>query len=217
MEEHRLTPMKEEFNNEVFMNIYKNTQSLKRKLAHQIDCRRLGVDYEEILSWFDVKIIFIFNRYCDKHDEEVLKGHIISGLQFFKQRILRSIYSQKNQINDTIDISEAYGYKELEFEDEPIDENSIFLDTCMNFMKDNLSEQAYEVLKLELNPPPFILNKLSKHNKATTSKIPSEIIADFFGMDTSKESIKIINCYRREIKQMILEAQEHFRKNPVSV
>jgi len=216
MEEHRLTPMKENFDEKLFNDLYKKTNALKRKLAYQIDCRRLGVDYDEILSWFDVKFIFIFNKYFEIHEPEILKGHIISGFQFFKQRILRTIYSQKNQVNDTIDISECYNIDEMVIEDE-FDENGKFIDVAMKYLKQNLSAEAYLVLQIELNPPLFILAEISKDPKAKTSKIPPGIIADFLGMDTTKESIKYINSLRKETQSMLEEARDHFQKHPILI
>lgn len=215
MEEHRLTPMKEGFDQDVFLKLYKNTEALKRKLANQIECRRLGVEYKDILSWFDVKFIFIFNKYCDRYNEDVLKGHIISGFQFFKQRILKSIYSQKNHVNDTIDIDLLYDLEEQVQEVE--EEYNPEMDLILEFMRDNLSEEAYQVFKIDLNPPPYILNNLGRFPKASINKIPVELILEFFDIPITKDSIRIINAYRRDISNMTLEARDYFIENPISI
>ena len=62
MEHHRLKPMGN-YPVELFNSLYAQTHGLRRKLASQIDASKFGVDYQEVLSWFDVKFLFIFSKY----------------------------------------------------------------------------------------------------------------------------------------------------------
>lgn len=207
MEENRLTPMGE-YDPKLFNELYKSTSQLRKKLAYQIDSRRLGVDYQEILSWFDVKFIFVFNKYVKTHEKEELKAHLIKALQFFKNRILRKAYSKSNIHNSMIDIEEVYSLKETHIEHE-YDERQLFLGLIMEFMENSLSSEAYRILEIELNPPLFILNELSKTNYSTT-KIPSSIIADYLGWGISKEAVQRVESLRKELRQAINEARMYF-------
>ena len=77
MEEHRLTTMKEGYDEKLFNDLYEKVKPLKRKLASTISTSKLGISYDDILSWFDIKFIFVFNKYFENKEPEVLKGFII--------------------------------------------------------------------------------------------------------------------------------------------
>jgi hypothetical protein len=202
MEEHRLTPMPKGFNEEVFHDIYRKTEELRKKLTYQIDHRRYGVEQEDIKSWFDVKFIFTFNKY-HKEKPEILKAYIINSLQFFKNRILRYSYSQKNSINrSSVDIDEVYNCQEL-IDDRQYDETSYYLELATNHLKNNLSQNAYRLLQVELNPPTYILKRLV--DKQTTTKIPSKLIAEYLGLKESD-----IPALKKEIQFATYKAKEHF-------
>lgn len=202
MEEHRLKPMKRGYDEKLFNELYSKTEGLRKKLASQIDCRRFGVDYNEILSWFDVKFIFAFNKYYGEKEPEALKAHIINALQFFKQRILRSSYSQKSQINNRSDtllsLDDVYGLKEPQV-DHTYDERNTLVNIGLSIMKNKLSYEAYRVLEVEINPPMYILDQLAAQDKFNTTKIPSFMIADYLGLGSDKPAIKYINTLKQEI------------------
>jgi len=194
MEEHRLKPMKPNYDEQLFNELYRNTQSLRNKLAYGIDPKIFGVDYKEILSWFDVKFIFVFNRYCDEKSDEHLKATIINSLKFFKNRILKSSYSQKNQVNNhtlNLDDINSEGLK-IEYE---YKEKDTYLESAMNIMKNKLTPEAYQILSIEINPPLYVLNRLANDPKGNTTKIPSKIIGDYLGLGT-----KEINTFKKEIE-----------------
>jgi len=214
MEENRLTPMGD-YDPQLFNQLYKATDGLRRKLAYQIDSRRFGVDYKEILSWFDVKFLFVFNKYFKDKEPEELKAHLIKSLQFFKNRILRKGYSKSNIYNSMIDIDEVYSLKETQIEYE-YDEREFFLKLVMEFMDESLSEEAYRVLEVELNPPLFILSELSR-SKFSTTKIPSSMIADYLGWGLSKEAVYRVDILRKEIKLAINNAKVHFQDTRIAI
>lgn len=214
MEENRLKPMGD-YDPKLFNELYKATEQLRRKLAYQIDARRLGVDYKEILSWFDVKFIFAFNKYVKVKEKEELKAHLIRALQFFKNRILRKAYSKSNIHNSMIDIEEVYLLKETQVDYE-YDEKEFFLGLIMEFMESSLCEDAYRVLQVELHPPLFILNELSKCN-ASTTKIPSTMIADYLGWGISKEAVSRVEALRKEIRTGVEQAKAYFNNIELSI
>jgi hypothetical protein len=206
MEEHRLTPMQPGYDKELFNELYENTKALRKKLVSEIDHKRFGVEPKDIESWFTVKFIHAFNRYFGEKEPNILKAHIIKSLQFFKNRILRSAYSQKNQVNNNcIDIESLYNLKEplIEYE---YNEREFFVKLALEFMKNNLSENAYRVLEVELHPPLYILDRLK--DKESTTKIPSNLIADYLGF---KEGKSLVNKCRKEIEGAILMAKDEIK------
>jgi len=205
MEENRLRPMPSNYDLKLFVDIYKKTGQLRKKLAWQIDPNRFGVDYKEVLSWFDVKFIHTFSKYHDKKDPELLKAYIISSLQFFKQRILRFSYSQKAQIHNTVDVEDMGN---LSVEEPKIDDNKTLLNLSLGVLKSKLSRDAYGVLMIELNPPLYIVACLTDQGKSLT-KIPSQLIAGYLGWN-EKEGIKKVGICREEIRNAIVEAKEYF-------
>lgn len=213
MEENRLRPMPEDYDKDLFNEIYKKTENLRKKLAYGIDARRFGVDYKEVLSWFDVKFIHAFRKYHDKKSPELLKAYIINALQFFKQRILRFSYSQKAQIHNTIDIQDI---SYLPQEPPEIDDKKILLSLCLSVMKNKISKEAYQVLLIELNPPLFILVSItSTEGKTSSTKIPGNLIADYLGW--GREGIRKVSLCREEIRMGIHETKEFFAEKEVYI
>ena len=214
MEIHRLQTMKENYPEELFNQIYYQTKQLRKKLASQIDHRRYGVSPDIIESWFDDKFIYVFNKHFDNKDPDVLKGFIINSLAMFKYRVLRKAYSKEgeyysnmvelegesNLINFIPDVNQA-------------DNESIFKDLALSFMRDKLSDDAFTLLQIQLNPPPYILNRLVKHN----SSIPSDLIAEFLGLSLCNKTKKYISALRKEIKLQTEMAKEYFQNNPLAI
>jgi len=216
MEENRLKPMKEGYDPKLFSTLYSKTEGLRRKLASEIDARRFGVDYEEILSWFNVKFIYTFNKYFEEHNENILLGHVIKALQFFKCRILRSAYTTKYS-QSIIDISELGNYENLISEEDHHNSNrDLFYDLCMEFMKSNLSENAYKLLHVQLSPPPFILMKMQEEGISNINKIPSSIIADYFELGITSKAIGYVENLKKEIKDTTHKARAHFVSQSLS-
>lgn len=212
MEENRLKPMGD-YDPKVFKKIYDNTRALTAKLSRQIDHNRLGVDNSEIQSWFDVKFIHAFNTYHKKHDEDILLAFIIRSLQLFKYRIMRSAYTIKN----TQRLIPVEDYTELEEYDteNPFDnKQDELLESVLDFLKTQVSENAYLVLDIQLNPPPYILKQLENQQRKT-KKIPNSMIADYLGLGTSADALKLVDSYFKEIEKGIELARQFFKTNVV--
>ena len=207
MELHRLKTMNPEYDSKLFNQLYKDTELLRKSLANQIDCRRYGVTRDIILSWFDDKFIFVFNKHCIDKDPEVLKGFIINSLQLFKNRILRKAYSREADLHTST--FELDGESELiniiPIENEMYCED-LFLQLALSFMKEKLSDDAYFLFNLELNPPPYIINKISN----AQAKVPSRVFAEYMDLGINNKAIKYINQLRKEIRICTTMAKEHF-------
>ena len=217
MEEHRLLPMKENYDIPLFEKLYKETEPLRKKLAsrHSINGRIFGVDQSEILSWFDVKFIFVFNKHYDNKNPDILKGFIINALKMYKYRILRSSLTQKNQqYSHTIDVEEI-GYLENLIskpisEPEPKDE---LLELSLAFLRKELSADASFLLDIELDPPLYILDKLQQQGKSPNTKIPSKLIAEYLSLSPTVDNLSYINDLRKEIRECTIKARDYFRKS----
>lgn len=213
MELHRLKTMNPNYDSKLFNKLYKDTASLRRSLANQIDPRRFGVSKDIILSWFDDKFIFVFNKHFQDKDPEVLKGFLINSLKMFKYRILRKAYNgEADMYTSTVELdgeSELINIIPIENE---IDNENLFLEMALSFMEEKLSDDAFLVFQIELNPPPYIINKI----KSTTAKIPSRVFAEYLDLGNTNRAIKYINQLRKEISVNTKMAKEHFNSLAIS-
>ncbi len=218
MEHHRLKPMEEGYDKDLFESLFRKTTPLMRKLAYQIDARKFGVDYQEILSWFHVKFIHAFNKYHKKESERLL-GYIINSLTTYKYRVMRSSYQVKyhNHAN-MLDVTELYDYKGLI--DTTSSEATIretYMNKVMDFMKTQLTDDGMLILEIQLNPPPYIIEQMKDMDKADNATIPHTLIAEYIGLGTSQPIIEYIKDLRRDIKDGILGAKEFFTANPLQL
>jgi len=201
METHRLKPMPEGYDTQLFNQLYKSTEKLRNKLVFEIDHRRFGVEPQDIKAWFDIKFIYVFTKYSSKHSNpEILKAHLLSSLQLFKCRILRKAYTQEGLhylSNVGLEDSPETGYLIDSGDSEEYREK---LEVVLDFFKGELSRQAYDVLMLKLYPPQFITEKLSTHKNL--SKISPELISEFFDMP-----MNIVKRCLKDIKEATSKAR----------
>lgn len=207
MELHRLTTMVEH-DPQVFNSLYEKTLNLRRKLTTQIDHRRFGVTPDEIMSWFDDKFMFVFNKYYHKHNPEILLGHIINALQLFKYRIIKSAYTYKNSqqivhVDDTATFTELMVNESVEVD--------LYATKFYGYMKNHLSDNAYLLLELQLNPPPYILCRVTNEDDKKIPKITDEILIEYLGLDYNKKTLRFIAGLREEIKASVIKAKSYFR------
>lgn len=214
MEEHRLTPRKECFDEKAFNRIRTKVTPLKKNLAAQISPGRFGMEYEDILSWFDSKTLFIFNRYWDgeRTENEVL-ARVINGLKHFKFRIIRFSYHEKYK-SPKVNIEDINEYEEFPInggiaEEEVFEASSSKIRAINTQLRAMVSEDAYEIHQIEMNPPVYIMQQLDMRNKKLTSRIPAYIIADFLGFEPAHDrGAHYVSECRREINKAIEKLQE---------
>lgn len=200
MEEHRLTEMPENYDAQLFEQLFKDTNNLRHKLAYGIDPKRYGVEQEDLISWFNVKFIFIFSKYYGKVDNNILKGKIIQGLQFYKNRILRYSYTKKNSVNQTCDISEFFNIESNEeINIEESKERS--LETIIPIFKEKLDPLAFQIFTIDYNPPLYILIQLDA--KESRKKIPDELICRYLGIDYNSKAYQEIQNARKRYRKLI--------------
>lgn len=207
----RLKPMPEVYDHQLFNKLYQKTEGLRKKLASQIDPHRFGVTYEDILSSFDIKFIFVFSK-CHKEPENILLATILNSMQNFKCRILRAAYTKKYSQN-IMQIDDLTYFGNTLTEDHPqnkLDEH--YSEKLMEFMKGYLSPNALAVFEVKLNPPPYIQNKLNTHEDANLQKIPDDLILDYFDLGFGIKAHKYLNSLKKEIVKGIKEAKNHFNQ-----
>ena len=208
MEIHRLLPMKEGYDEQLFNKLYKETEALRNLLTYQIDNRRYGVTQDIIKSWFDDKFIFVFNKYYGEIEEGQLKGRIINALKTFKFRMLRKAYSKYNIYNNEVRLEGEHNLINIIPIDNEISNHELFLELALKYLKKNLCDDAFLVLEIELNPPPFILDKL----KSSKTKIPAKLIAEYLDLEPTRDSSLYVNDLRSEVFYWVEEARGHFKE-----
>lgn len=210
MEESRLKTMPAVYDRQLFNDLYKQTNALKRKLASGIDLRRFnGIEYDDLLSWFDIKFIFVFNKYHDKVPENILLGTIINSLKMFKCRILRKAYTV--QFSQSI-IGMDYVDHEIIAEEET-SYHEHYRGLLNDFMEKHLSPDALLLHDLTMNPPPYVLRRLNELEIDNQNKLPIDLILEYFDLSSTPNSIRFIEKLQSEIKEVIKLAKYHFRGN----
>lgn len=209
MELHRLKPMSDNYDKDLFNQLYSETENLRNSLVYQIDPRRYNVTKDIVKSWFDDKFIFVFSKYYGTMPNDRLKGYIINSLQIFKYRVLRKAYTkQYTEINLT-PLEDDYDLINIIPDKNELSDHNLFLELALKFLKTTLSKEAFQIMEIELNPPPFIMNKMVNPK----TKIPTKLIVGYLGIEDNKKTISYINSLRREINQGVVEAKEYFSTN----
>lgn len=193
--------MQEGYDQALFNSIYKDTQRLRIKLARGINPDLYGLCYDDILSSFDVKFIFTFNKYYGTITSGQLKGRIIQALQFFKCRILRYSQTGKGEIHNTLDISDFYSIESHEFTEPQNLEGDHSFEDLLKLVKGRISSLSYTVLSIDYHPPLYIMTRLG--DKKPQNKISNELIALYLGLEFNKETDNLLNLARREYRKLL--------------
>lgn len=210
-ESHRLKEMPSGYDKALFNQYYKETKELRQKLAYGIDSRKFGVDYQEILSWFDVKFIHAFNRY---YGSPQLKGFIIRALQTYKTRIIKNSYQEKHLINNAVDITTVYSMEGADDEvvgleladNEEVENNTEFLiDRLKTYFKDRLSFDAYLLWEFNTFPPAYTLQQ----KESPSARLTDEDAIDFF--DLPEDCQDFLGKLKKEIREVTKQAKEYFQ------
>lgn len=218
-EAHRLKEMSPGYDQKLFNQLYEKTQNLRRSLVNGIDCRRFGLPPEEILSWFDVKFIYAFNKYCNKHNPEVLLGHIINALKLYKYRIIRQSYTEACELYKSTIPLEVYHTDDDEIIEEagllemPSDNfHSHYYQVLTQYLRTVISDNAFYLFELELNPPPYIIRRMNEMRCKNLQKIPDEILLEYFSLGFSKKAYRFLHSLKAEIKYGIELSKKKFKK-----
>lgn len=204
--------MKDGYDQKLFNKLYKETETLRNSLVYQINARKFGVTSDIVKSWFDDKFIWVFSKYAGTITSDQLKGRMINSLVTFKFRVLRKAYSKNNIYANEINMLRLDDYDpsiaNIIPDKTEISNHDLFLELALKYLKKNLCDDALLVLELELNPPPFIMDKMVNPK----TKIPAKLIAEYLDLEPNKDSIDFVNDLRKEIQYWINEAKGYFLK-----
>lgn len=201
---HRLTELKP-YDPELFDRLYKTCKPLIRKLTKGVDFRRFNVSQDIIQSYFWDKFLYVFNKYQDQYDEERLKAVILSSLSTFKNKLLRSAYTNQAEFNQRLTSLEVLFDNNKELEDDS--ENTTIKENQSQrfhrYMQKHLTPDEYLVMKIQLEPPEWFLPRIAD----SRGKLSILHLIDYFELPRDKTAISIFSNIRKKIAKTLEQAK----------
>lgn len=206
---HRLKKF-DHYDEEQFNRLYKICLPIIRKLSYNIDTRKYGVSRDILQSYFMDKFMFVYNKYQDVYEEEQLKYTLIKSLTQFRNKLLRSAYTQIGEFQSDIssfeDLYEAG--KEWEDDSDETEYKEELSNKFHEFMKEHLSPDEYLLFITQLNPPPFLEERM----KSSHGRISILALVEFFDLPKTIKSQDIISDMRNNIQYALSLAAEQLSK-----
>lgn len=205
---HRLKTMQENYDQQMFLRLYKVCKPVIRNLTKQIDYKRYNLTPDIISSYFWDKMLYVFNKYYGTCSEEHLKARILASLSTFKNKLLRSAYGEQAEYNQSLfKLDDLFDNdKELEDDSEEEKAKSEMLDMMYDYMKEHLSIDAYMVFEVLLTPPPYIKERIKDSRRITNL-----LLVEFFDMPKTNSSVKYISELRSDIQYWEDRAKEELK------
>lgn len=206
---HRLRTM-DNYDEKLFEKLYKKLKPLVRKLSKNVDARRYNVSPDIIQSYFWDKFIYVFNKYQSEYEEPRLLATLINSLTTFKNRLLRKAYGDQSEYYQSlVSLDELFDDSKEDIPDLDLHRETAKerLELVYNYMKANLSPDAYLIFDIQLDPPPFIKASLKSDN----SKISIMMLLDFFDLPRTKSNANYISSLRNEIEVYKKKAREELK------
>ena len=205
---HRLKTMQENYDQQMFLRLYKVCKPVIRNLTKQIDYKRYNLTPDIISSYFWDKMLYVFNKYYGTCSEEHLKARILASLSTFKNKLLRSAYGEQAEYNQSIfKLDDLFDNdKELEDDSEEEKAKSEMLEMMYDYMKEHLSIDAYMIFEVLLTPPPYIKERIKENGRITNL-----LLVEFFDMPKTNSSVKYISELRSDIQYWEDRAKEELK------
>ena len=205
---HRLKTMQENYDQQMFLRLYRVCKPVIRNLTKQIDYKRYNLTPDIISSYFWDKMLYVFNKYYGTCSEEHLKARILASLSTFKNKLLRSAYGEQAEYNQALfKLDDLFDNdKELEDDSEEEKAKSEMLDMMYNYMKEHLSMDAYMIFEVLLTPPPYIKERVKDNGRITNL-----LLVEFFDMPKTNSSVKYISELRSDIQYWEDRAKEELK------
>lgn len=205
---HRLKTMQENYDQQMFLRLYKICKPVIRNLTKQIDYKRYNLTPDIISSYFWDKMLYVFNKYYGTCSEEHLKARILASLSTFKNKLLRSAYGEQAEYNQSLfKLDDLFDNdKELEDASEEEKAKSEMLEMMYDYMKEHLSIDAYMVFEVLLTPPPYIKERIKD-----SGRITNLLLVEFFDMPKTNSSVKYISELRSDIQYWEDRAKEELK------
>lgn len=205
---HRLKTMQENYDQQMFLRLYKVCKPVIRNLTKQIDYKRYNLTPDIISSYFWDKMLYVFNKYYGTCSEEHLKARILASLSTFKNKLLRSAYGEQAEYNQSLfKLDDLFDNdKELEDDSEEEKAKSEMLEMMYDYMKEHLSIDAYIIFEVLLTPPPYIKERIKD-----SGRITNLLLVEFFDMPKTNSSVKYISELRSDIQYWEDRAKEELK------
>lgn len=205
---HRLKTMQENYDQQMFLRLYKVCKPVIRNLTKQIDYKRYNLTPDIISSYFWDKMLYVFNKYYGTCSEEHLKARILASLSTFKNKLLRSAYGEQAEYNQSLfKLDDLFDNdKELEDDSEEEKAKSEMLEMMYDYMKEHLSIDAYMIFEVLLTPPPYIKERIKENGRITNL-----LLVEFFDMPKTNSSVKYISELRSDIQYWEDRAKEELK------
>lgn len=205
---HRLKTMQENYDQQMFLRLYKVCKPVIRNLTKQIDYKRYNLTPDIISSYFWDKMLYVFNKYYGTCSEEHLKARVLASLSTFKNKLLRSAYGEQAEYNQSLfKLDDLFDNdKELEDDSEEEKAKSEMLEMMYDYMKEHLSIDAYIIFEVLLTPPPYIKERIKD-----SGRITNLLLVEFFDMPKTNSSVKYISELRSDIQYWEDRAKEELK------
>jgi hypothetical protein len=200
--------MQENYDQQMFLRLYKVCKPVIRNLTKQIDYKRYNLTPDIISSYFWDKMLYVFNKYYGTCSEEHLKARILASLSTFKNKLLRSAYGEQAEYNQALfKLDDLFDNdKELEDDSEEEKAKSEMLEMMYDYMKEHLSMDAYMIFEVLLTPPPYIKERIKENGRITNG-----LLVEFFDMPKTNSSVKYISELRSDIQYWEDRAKEELK------
>lgn len=203
---HRLKPMQESYDVNLFNKLYNLCKPVIRNLVRGIDHRRFNLTPDIIHSYFVDKMLYVFNRYYGTCSEDHLQAKILLSLSTYKNKLLRSAYTEEAEANlEMRQLEDLYdGDKELEDDSEESRLREEKFREVEDYMKKHLSSDALLVFGVMMNPPEFV----KKYPGNGKGNITSMSLVKFFNMPNNRGSVRYMNEIKEDIEYWVSKAKE---------
>ena len=205
---HRLRKMKP-YDQDLFNRLYKTCRPLIKRLSRGVDARRYNLSSDIIVSYFWDKFLYVFNKYQGEYSEERLKATILSSLMMYKNKLLRKAYGDQADFNKSLTSMEVLYDNNKELLDDS-DETRLKEGRSKIFheyMQSHLSQDAYLVFKIQLDPPKWFEEKMANSH----GKMSILHLIDYFDLPRDKASVNIISQIRKDIQATLEQAKIDLR------
>lgn len=202
---HRLKVMQENYDEKLFLKLYKLVKPVIRNLVRSIDSRRFNISSDIITSQFYDKMLYVFNKYYGKVDEEHLKANIFRALATYKNHLLKYAYNDRAEFNQSLkSFEDLFDNDKGDIEDDGTEAlaKEEMLTMVNNYMKDKLSPDALLVWECITTPPPYI------ENNAKFGKITNTLLVEFFDLPRNRNSVRFIGELKEDIDYWVNRARE---------
>lgn len=203
---HRLKVMSEDYDKKLFNKLYKLVQPVIRNLVRGIDVNRLNTSPDILISQFNDKMLFVFNKYYGTVEEEHLKANILRALSTYKNHLLKYAYSEKATFNQNLkSFEDLFDDSKEDFSDELEEQEKAKIEMwnlLKNYILDNLSPDAQLVWEVTINPTPYI------EMNAKYGRITNTLLVDFFDLPKTRDSVRYIGELKEEIQSVIEKAKK---------